>query len=133
MTLPTDGYDRDALAAFLARLSAAFGTGDLQAVSESFAFPALVVGPGESVLVPDAEPVVAGFRERLAGHEGDDLVAAVAQVQAVEEVTDDLLWVRVRWSYRDENASEGASDAVRYLLRRGRDTFEICVAVPVPG
>lgn len=101
-SLPTDVYDRDDLNAFLTEYGAVLGAGDLQAVSERFAFPALMVGPQVSTLVSDPEIV-----------------------------HDDLLWADVRWSYRDENASEGASERVRYLLRRGRETFEICVVVPV--
>lgn len=130
-SLPTDVYDRDDLNAFLTEYGAVLGAGDLQAVSERFAFPALMVGPQVSTLVSDPEIVHDDLRDRLASYREQDLVAAVAQVGEVEQVTDDLLWADVRWSYRDENASEGASERVRYLLRRGRETFEICVVVPV--
>ena len=41
------------------------------------------------------------------------------------------MWVDVRWSYRDEWAGEADTESFRYLLRRGRDTFQICVVVPV--
>ena len=39
----------------------------------------------------------------------------------------------MRWSYRDEWANEQESRNVRYLLRRARDTFEVCVEVRPDG
>jgi hypothetical protein len=67
----------------------------------------------------------------LAAYREQGLVAAVPDVRAVEQVGDALLWVDVRWSYKDENAAEETAERVRYLLRRGRETFELCVVVPV--
>ncbi|AEG44181.1 hypothetical protein [Isoptericola variabilis] len=130
-TLPTDGYDRDALRAFLVDYGLALGAGDLEALADRFDLPALLTLPERSVVLTGPEQVHDLLRERLAGHRERELVAVVPELGDVEEVGWALLWVDVRWSYRDEYAAEGASEHVRYLLRRGRGTFEVCVVAPV--
>jgi hypothetical protein len=124
-------YDQDDLLTFLVGYGVALGSGDLEAVTESLAYPSVVVEAGRSEVVPDAEAARDRVAGQLAAYREQGLVAAVPEVRAVEQVGDALLWVDVRWSYKDENASEAASERARYLLRRGRDTFELCVVVPV--
>ena len=116
---------------FFVSYGVALGAGDLEVVTDSLAYPSVVVEAGRSLVVPEAEVARESLGDMLAAYREQGLVAAVPEVRAVEQVGDALLWVDVRWSYRDENASEAASDRVRYLLRRGRDTFELCVVVPV--
>ena len=124
-------YDHDDLLAFLVGHGVALGTGDLDALADGLAQPAVIVEADRSVVVPDAEAARASLGGMLADYRDQGLVAAVPEIKAVEQVGDALLWVDVRWSFKDENASEAASDRMRYLLRRGRDTFELCVVVPV--
>jgi hypothetical protein len=130
-TLPTDGYDRDALQEFLVGYGLVLGAGDLEAIADRFDFPALLTLPERSVDLLDPEQVRAALAERFDAARARDVVAAVPELGQVEEVGWALLWVEVRWSYRDEYAAEGTSERVRYLLRRGRSTFEICVVAPV--
>lgn len=131
--MTSSSYDRDDLLTFLVGYGVALGSGDLEAVTESLAYPSVVVEAERSVVVPDAEAARDRVGSALAGYRERGLVAAVPEVRAVEQVGDALLWVDVRWSYKDENASESESEQMRYLLRRGRDTFEVCVVVPVEG
>jgi hypothetical protein len=130
--LPTDGYDRDDLLTFLTDYGAALGAGDLEAIADRFAFPSLLALPDGSLVLSDPHTVHDSIRERLARFRDQDLVAAVPQVIDVAQAGPAFLWAEVRWSYRDENASEGAAERVRYLLRRARETFEICVILPLP-
>ena len=129
---PTDSYDRDDLQTFLVDYGAALGAGDLEGITERFAFPALLAMPDRSTALSEPHVVHDWVHDRLAGYRELDLVAAVPQVVDVAEVGPAFLWAEVRWSYRDENASEGAAERVRYLLRRARETFEICLLVPLP-
>jgi len=124
-------YDDEALAAFFAALGLALGAGDLEDLTERFDLPALHVGQSASTVVTSPEQVLALHRERPAAAAAADAVAAVPEVRAVDEAGWGLLWVGVRWSYRDELAAERAGDEVRYLLRRGRSTFAVCVVAPV--
>ena len=124
-------YDHDDLLKFLVGYGVALGSGDLDAVTDSLAYPSVVVEAERSLVVPDAEAARASLGSTLAAYREQGLVAAVPEIRAVEQVGDALLWVDVRWSYKDENASEAAAERARYLLRRGRDTFELCVVVPV--
>ncbi|WP_425957146.1 hypothetical protein [Xylanimonas sp. McL0601] len=128
----TTAYDRDDLLAFFVDYGLALGTGDLERVVERFAFPALMVGPERSMPVPDAGTMLGALRPRLDAYRASDVVAAVPQVEEADGAGDTLVWVQVRWSYRDENAGEKAAERVRYLLRRVHDGFEICVLVPLP-
>lgn len=129
----TTAYDRDDLLAFFVDYGLALGTGDLEGVVDRFAFPALMVGGEGSTPVPDAGTVHAALRPRVDAYRARDVVAAVPHVEASDAVSDVLVWVQVRWSYRDEYAGEQAAERVRYLLRRVHDGFEICVLVPLPG
>ncbi len=129
-TLPTDGYDREALQTFLVDYRLALGSGDLEALDDRFAFPALLIEPEASTLLPDPEAVLSAAH-RLDGGRAEESVATVPEVLAVEHVGWALLWVDVRWTSVDENASAVGSDHVRYLLRRGREAFEICVVTTV--
>ncbi|MFD6177266.1 MULTISPECIES: hypothetical protein [unclassified Isoptericola] len=122
-------YDDEALAAFFAALGLALGAGDLEDLTERFDLPALHVGQSASTVVTSPEQVLELHRERPAA--AADAVAVVPEVRAVDEAGWGLLWVDVRWSYRDELAAERAADEVRYLLRRGRSTFAVCVVAPV--
>jgi len=129
---PTDSYDRDDLQTFLVDYGAALGAGDLEGITERFAFPALLAMPDSSTVLSEPHVVHDWVHDRIAGFRELDLVAAVPQVVDVAEVGPAFLWAEVRWSYRDENASEGAAERVRYVLRRARETFEICLLVPLP-
>jgi hypothetical protein len=128
----TTAYDRDDLLAFFVDFGLRLGTGDLEGVVESFAFPALLVSPETSMPVPDAGTVHAALRPRIDAYRARDVVAAVPQVEEADGVGDALVWVQVRWSYRDQNAGEQAAERVRYLLRRVHEGFEICVLAPLP-
>ncbi|WP_251151409.1 hypothetical protein [Cellulosimicrobium sp. Marseille-Q4280] len=125
-----ESYDSDDVQAFLTTFGVAVSTGDLDAIAEAYAFPALTVRQGSSEIVPDPDTVRDAARDAARGHRERGLVAAAPYLDDVEEVGDALLWARVRWSYRDENANEKESRTVRYLLRRARDGFEVCVVVP---
>ncbi|MGF0116645.1 hypothetical protein ACQFYA_10000 [Promicromonospora sp. Marseille-Q5078] len=130
MGTPAAGtYDDEALASFLADLGLVLGAEDLEAVTDRYDLPVLVVGQERSVLLGSPEEVLDLSRQRPA--RAGDAVAVVPDLGTVEEVGWGLLWVDVRWSYRDELAAESASERCRYLLRRGRGTFVVCVVVPL--
>jgi ketosteroid isomerase-like protein len=124
-----ESYDSDDVQTFLATFGVAVSTGDLDAIADTYAFPALVVDGTTSEVVPDPDTVRDAARRAARGYRERGLVAAAAHLEDVEEVGDALVWARVRWSYRDEWANEQESSTVRYLLRRARDTFEVCVEV----
>ncbi|WP_144683430.1 hypothetical protein [Cellulosimicrobium sp. TH-20] len=127
----TESFDADDVRTFLTTYGVALSTGDLDTIGESYAFPALVVGTTGAVLLGDPEDVRASTAELARGFRERGLVGVVAHLVGVEEVGDALVWAHARWSYRDEYANEQEAQEVRYLLRRARDTFEVCVAVPV--
>jgi hypothetical protein len=122
-------FEDDDVQTFLTTFGVAVSTGDLDAIAAAYAFPALAVGPAAAEVVADPDAVRDTARETVQGYRERGLVAAAARVESVEEVGDALVWVRVRWSYRDEWAAEQESRTVRYLLRRARDAFEVCVEV----
>ncbi|MBD8077630.1 hypothetical protein [Cellulosimicrobium arenosum] len=124
-----ESYDSDDVQAFLTSFAVATSTGDLDAIAESYAFPALVVSGSGSEAVGEPETVRDAAQTAARGMRERGLVAAAALVEDVAEVGDSLVWARVRWSYRDENANERESGTARYLLRRARSTFEVCVEV----
>jgi len=128
-----ESFDSDDVQSFLTTFGVAVSTGDLDAIADAHAFPVLVVGPASTEVVPDPDAVRDAARDAARGYRERGLVAAAAHLEDVEEVGDALVWARVRWSYRDEWANEQESRNVRYLLRRARDTFEVCVEVRPDG
>ena len=82
-------------------------------------------------MLTSPEDVLDVSRRRPAAARARDAVAVLPELVALEEVGWALLWIEVRWSYRDELAAEIAGERCRYLLRRGRGTFEVCVVAPV--
>jgi hypothetical protein len=130
-TQASNALDRQALREFLAAYAMLLGAGDLEGITEHVDLPVTLVGPEASVRLSSPEEVRDAFRDRPLAARARETVAAVPEVVSVEEVGWALLWVDVRWSYRDEFAAERVSEQARYLLRRGRGTFEICVVVPV--
>ncbi|MCK9793767.1 hypothetical protein M1843_08430 [Isoptericola sp. 4D.3] len=131
MGTPTSSYDGEALSAFLADLGLVLGAEDLEAVTDRYDLPALFVGPEKSTVLGSPEEVLDLSRQGPAAARAREAVAVLPELVAVEEVGWALLWVDVRWSYRDELAGEIAGERCRYLLRRGRGTFEVCVVAPV--
>lgn len=131
MAEPTGSYDGEALASFLADLGLVLGAEDLEAVTDRYDLPALFVGQEGSAVVASPEDVLDLSRQRPAAARAREAVAVLPELVAVEEVGWALLWVEVRWSYRDELAAEIAEERCRYLLRRGRGTFEVCVVAPL--
>lgn len=127
----TESFDADDVQTFLTTYGVALSTGDLDTIGESYAFPALVVGTTDSVLLTDPEAVRESTAELARGFRERGLVGVVAHLVGVEEAGDALVWAHARWSYRDEYANEQEAQEVRYLLRRARDTFEVCVVAPI--
>lgn len=125
------GYEHEDVQTFLNSYGVALSAGDLDTIAESYAFPALVVADEVSVLVADPDTVRESFRGAAQNYRQRGLVGAVAQIEDVRVTSAGLVWVDVRWSYRDEYAREADAESFRYLLRRGRNTFTICVVVPV--
>jgi len=124
-------YDHDDVQAFLNSYGVALAAGDLDTLAQTYAFPALVVTDEESLLVSDPDMVRESFHGTAESYRERGLVGIVAQIRALGTTSAGLVWADVRWSYRDEYAGEADSESFRYLLRRGRDTFHICVVVPV--
>ncbi|WP_079576783.1 hypothetical protein [Krasilnikoviella flava] len=131
MGTPTGSYDREALSSFLADLGLVLGSEDLEAVTDRYDLPALFVGQEASTVLTSPEEVLVLSRRSSVATGARDAVAVLPELVSVEEVGWALLWIEVRWSYRDELAAETADERCRYLLRRGRGTFEVCVVAPV--
>jgi len=131
MADPTGSYDGEALAAFLADLGMVLGAEDLEAVTDRYDLPALLVGQEGSTVLASPEDVLDLSRQRPAAPRAREAVGVLPELVAIEEVGWALLWIEVRWSHRDELAAEIVSERCRYLLRRGRGTFEVCVVAPL--
>ncbi|WP_402466051.1 hypothetical protein [Isoptericola aurantiacus] len=125
------GYDTEALRAFFVEHGLALGSGDLEVLADRFDPHALMVLAEESVPLTNPDQVHDVLRRHAGapGHAG--AVALVPEVTHSSELGWALLWVEVRWSLRDELAAERSSRHVRYLLRRHRGTFDVCVVVPL--
>jgi hypothetical protein len=133
-------YDYDDVQHFMTGYGLALATGDLDKIATCYAFPALILHDDGVLLLASQEVVHDSFRDSAQRRRAAGLVAAVPHIVAVEATGAALVWADVRWSYPDENADERDSESYRYVLRRVREGFEICVAAqlaespaPAPG
>jgi len=112
--------------------SVALSRGDLEAIARCYAYPSLVVTDTASRTITTPEDVIDAFTESDEPESTRGLTQAIATIQSIESPVDNVAWVTVRWSYRDEADQEHHADAYRYLVRELESSVEICTVTPVP-
>jgi hypothetical protein len=117
---------------FFERYGTALTAGDLEGIALCYSYPSLVVTDTASRSLSSPEEVIAAFGGADEMDEAVGLTRAVAGIQKIEGPVGGVVWVTVRWSYRDCSDEERFADAYRYLLREVESTIEICTVTPVP-
>jgi hypothetical protein len=110
---PTDEH----LRRFLVRYGEALSAGDLKAVSDCYAIPALVLSDAGSVPIAAREEIEAAFDGAAERYRAQGLVGLRPTLVASEALSERLLSVDVRWDYLDEQGRSTQQNGYRYVLR----------------
>lgn len=110
-----------AIQQMLERLGVAISTGNMAEVSASYAFPALFLSDEAAMILADAaqiEGLLVGATEWYRAH---DLVSTRPELEHLEEMSEKLVAVDVRWPAFDASGTEKWSERSHYLLQAGPD------------
>jgi ketosteroid isomerase-like protein len=102
---------------FLARYGEALSAGDLKAISDCYAVPALVLSDEGGVPIAAREEIEAAFDGAAERYRAQGLVDLRPTLVASEALSERLVFVEVRWDYLDEQGRSAQQNSYRYVLR----------------
>lgn len=114
MPTPTD---LSGLTEFFARYSSALTSGDVVAIASCYALPGMVVADSYSFTFTSPAAVALSFLGAAPAYQDQQIVAAHAQLQDVQRISEALVLVLVEWEYLDSSGNAVPGDVYRYLLR----------------
>jgi ketosteroid isomerase-like protein len=106
---------------FLDAFAVAMTSGDTDTIAELWETPAYLVGDQIARTVEDAEDIHTLFKDAKANYNKIGIVATNAEIVRLDEITDRIVSVRVRWPYLDAAGVEVGAEASTYTLRRNAD------------
>lgn len=116
--------------AFLDDFARVFTAGDGRAVAAFWDTPALVLSDEMEQVIDTREQAANFFGDARAQYHPLDIVDTKAEIVRLDELTDQMVCVRVRWPYLDRHGREVGAECSTYTLKRGSDTdWKIRVAV----
>ena len=123
------------LRGFFVRYGEALAAGDLRAIAECYAVPALVLSDAGSIPVAAREEIEAAFRGATEAYRDQGLVAACPTIIGSEATTGRLVSADVRWDYLDEQGRSSQQDGYRYILRLDEvgPRIQVVIATPAPS
>ena len=121
--------DSDLLTDFFDRYGAALTTGDVPAVAACYALPGMVVSDSCSFTFTTPAAVALSFLGAAPAYREHQIVAAHAQLQDVQALSDALAMVAVEWEYLDSSGNAVPGERYRYLLRADADGPRITTVI----
>lgn len=106
---------------FLDAFALALTSGDTNTIVELWETPAFIIGDQVVGVLEDAEDIRARFHEAKTNYNTIGIVATNAEIVRLDEITDRIVSVRVRWPYLDAAGVEVGAEASTYTLRRNAD------------
>jgi ketosteroid isomerase-like protein len=106
---------------FLDRFGVALTAGDSSAIADMWATPAFVLSDGAAQVVnthDEVEELFAGAKEQ---YNDLGITDTKAQIVRLDEISDHLVMVRVRWPYLDALGMELGAETSTYTLTREGD------------
>lgn len=115
---------------FLDEFARAFTSGNGAAVAELWDTPAFVLSDDLEHAVQTSSQVAAFFGGARDQYHSIDIVDTKAEIVRLDEITDKIVSVRVRWPYLDRQGHEVGAECSTYTLKRGSDgEWRIRIAV----
>ena len=115
---------------YLNAFKEALTTGNGAAVAEMWETPAFVLGQDMALVVNEPEEVAEFFGGAREQYREIGITDTRAEIVRLDEITDHMVMVRVRWPYLDQKGREmGAETSTYTLVRQGSGDWKMRVAV----
>jgi hypothetical protein len=116
--------------AYLDGFAKALTAGDGAAIAQMWETPAFVLGQDMARVVDAPEDVAEFFGGARAQYAEIGIIDTRADIVRIDEITDHLVMVRVRWPYLDNEGREmGAETSTYTLVRQGSGEWKLRIAV----
>lgn len=106
---------------FLDRFGKALTSGDGDAIAAMWETPAFVLGEQMTRTVDTRDEVAEFFGGAKSEYNELGIVDTKAQIIRLDEITDHIVMVRVRWPYLDAQGMERGAETSTYTLTRAGD------------
>jgi hypothetical protein len=115
---------------FLEALGNALTAGDLDAVSKCWDIPAILLSDQGSVVINSAAQIRRSFSHAVQWYRSRGLVSTKPEIQKLEQLTEALCAVDVRWPAFDAAGVEKSSERSHYIIKVAvGDEPRICIAL----
>ena len=115
---------------FLEALGNALTAGDLDMVSKCWDIPAILLSDQGSVMINSAAQIRRSFSHAVQWYRSQGLISTKPEIQKLEQLTEALCAVDVRWPAFDAAGVEKSSERSHYIIRVAADQEpRICVAL----
>jgi len=114
---------------FLNGFAEALTEGDGDAIAEMWEMPAFVLGQDMACVVSDPEEVAEFFGGARKQYREIGITNTRAEIVRLDEITDQMSMVRVRWPYLDPDGQEMGAETSTYTLVRRGDHWKVRIAV----
>jgi hypothetical protein len=128
-----DTNDEQPVRQLLGSYGHALGEGDLTAIADCYAYPSVIIGDDATMTVSTPAQVESFFGAATEQYRTAGLATAHPEIERIERLGSKpgVLWsVDVRWSNRDGDGVERATESHRYIVRRVGDAVAICAVIP---
>src|SRR5262245_6623098 len=124
------GTNEGEIKTFLEGLGNALTAGDLDAVSEFWEIPAILLSDQGSVVITSAAQIRRSFSHAVQWYRSQGVVSTRPEIQKLEQLSEALCAVDVRWPAFDAAGVEKSSECSHYIIKvANRDEPRICVAL----
>lgn len=106
---------------FLDTFAVAMTSGDVDALARLWEAPAFLIGDQVTRGIDDIDDIRTLFRDAKANYNRVGIVATNAEIVRLDEISDRIISVRVRWPYLDAAGNEVGAECSTYTLRRNLD------------
>lgn len=114
---------------FLNGFAEALTEGDGAAIAEMWETPAFVLGQDIARVVSEQQEVADFFGGARDQYREIGITNTRAEIVRLDEITDKMVMVRVRWPYIDDQGREMGAETSTYTLVRDDKAWKIRVAV----
>ena len=125
------GITDERLAEFFDRYAAALREFDAEATARLWGLPGMILTDEFAGSLDSRADMAAGLASSYPLYKLLGLASAAPELRSVSGLTDRIVSVRVRWSYRDEAGEEIVTTDYEYLVRDDADGLRVYVAVGI--
>ena len=112
------GAKHSELLTFLTQMAQAITAGDGEAAAKLWAVPAYVIGSQMAKPLSDPNEIAEFFGGARAQYNASGITDTKPQIQSEDWIDDNLVIVRVRWPYLDDQGREIGAEASDYTISR---------------